>query len=72
MGNDGKGAPFVMLAAVGLMGMCCVGPLLLAGGGGAVISGFFGDNLWAIIGGLAVLVLGLLLMKGRGTEEEDR
>jgi hypothetical protein len=57
-----------MLTALGLMTLCCAAPILLIGGGGAAISGFFGDNLWLIVGGVAVLALGILLLKGRSAE----
>ena len=67
--NDGNGkSPFGMLTGLGLMALCCAVPILLIGGGGAAISGFFGDNLWLIFGGVAVFALGIFLLKGRSAE----
>ena len=68
MSDGNGGSPFGMLTALGLMTLCCAGPVLLAGGGGAAIGGFFGDNIWLIIGGAAVFALGIFFLKGRGTE----
>ena len=64
--NDGNGgSPSGMLTGLGLMVLCCAGAVLLIGGGGAAISGFFGDNLWLILGGVAVFALGIFFFKGR-------
>ncbi len=69
MSGDGKGpSPPGKFVGILLMAACCAGPLLLVGGGGAAIGGFLGDNLWPIIGGMAVLAIGIILLKGRGTE----
>ncbi len=66
--SDGNGrSPIGMLGALGLMTLCCAGAVLLIGGGGAAISGFFGDNLWLILGGVAVFALGIFFLKGRST-----
>ena len=47
MGGNGDGPPTGgMILGVLLMGACCVGLPLLAGGGAAVIGGYFGDNFW--------------------------
>lgn len=68
MSGGNKGSPFGIFTALGLMTLCCAAPVLLIGGGGAAISGFFGDNLWLILGGVAVFVLGIFFLKGRSTE----
>ncbi len=68
MSDGNGGSPFGMLTALGVMTLCCAGAVLFIGGGGAAISGFFGDNLWLIVGGVAVLALGILLLKGRSAE----
>ncbi len=68
MNDDGKGPSPRAFVGVLLMGACCAAPLLLVGGGGAAIAGFLGDNLWTVIGGAAVLAVGVFLLKGRGAE----
>ncbi len=68
MNDDGNGPSPRGFVGVLLMGACCAAPLLLVGGGGAAFAGFLGDNLWNVIGGLAVLAMGVFLLKGRRTE----
>ena len=68
MSDGNGGSPFGIFTAVGLMTLCCVGLVLLAGGGGAAIGGFFGDNLWLIVGGVTIFALGLFLVNRRGTK----
>ena len=65
MNNGDKNSPMGMLAVVGLCGICCATPLLLAGGGGAAIAGYFGGNLWAILGGVAVIAIGVFFLKNQ-------
>ena len=65
MNNDDKKSPKGMLALVGLCGVCCAAPFLLAGGGGAAIAGYFGGNLWAVLGGVAVIAVGVLFLKNQ-------
>ena len=72
MSNDGDGPPPGGLGlGILLMGACCAAPLLLVGGGAAAIGGFLGDNLWAILGGVAVLAVGIFVLKGQNTEGEN-
>jgi hypothetical protein len=65
MNNGGKKSPTKSLALVGLCGLCCAAPLLLAGGGGAALAGYFGGNLWAILGGVAVIAVGVFFLKNQ-------
>ena len=63
MNNGGQKPPLGMLALVGLCGICCAAPLLLAGEGGAAMAGYFGGNLWAVLGGAAVIAVGGILFE---------
>ena len=65
MSDGGKKMPTGMLALMGLCGICCAAPLLLAGGGGAAIAGYFGGNLWLVLGGAAVIAVGVLFLKNQ-------
>ena len=65
-GNGDGPPPGGMIIGALLMVGCCVGLPLLAGGGAAAMGGYFGDNLWLILGGVAIAVVGLFLMKGQG------
>ncbi len=70
-GNGDGPPPGGTFLGVLLMGACCAVPLLLVGGGAAAIGGFLGDNLWAILGGVAILAVGLFVLKGQNTEGEN-
>ena len=69
MSNGDKKSPVGTLAVLGLCGVACAAPLLLAGGGGAAIAGYLGGNLWTVLAGVGIVALGTFFMMNRGENE---
>jgi hypothetical protein len=66
-----RGTAVMTVGAVAAMVLCCVGPLLLAGGALAAVSGFLSSPL-VVVSGLGLVGVALVLFLRRRTGSSDQ